>query len=107
MKHEPVRLYHLICRVWERNPSLDKKTVEKVCLTLIDSIREFAELGGQVSIDKFGVFQYRQGMARHGYSPKKREVIPIPAKLRLKFYPHKVMSLDQIKAPTTATTNVQ
>ncbi len=81
----------LIKRVIAKTGKTNRDVTEVIMATL-DSVREALEAGEEVRLVNFGAFRVQQTAARTGVNPKTRERMEVPAKLRVKFTPGKVLN---------------
>ena len=63
----------------------------------LTAIREALQNGDEVRLVGFGSFKVRQSAARKGVNPRNREIIEVPAKDRVRFFPGKDLSEAVIK----------
>ncbi len=68
------------------------RDVTEIILATLDSVREALEAGEEVRLVNFGAFRVQRTAARIGVNPKTREKMEVPAKLRVKFTPGKVLN---------------
>lgn len=74
------------------------KDSEAVVNAVLDSVRESLEAGDEVRLVGFGVFAARESAERQGVNPKTREKITVPAQMRVRFSPGKLLN-DAVAKP--------
>ena len=72
-------------KVKNTNDNLSKKDVEKVVMTVFETVTEALEKGDKVSLIGFGTFEVKDCAEKTGRNPKTGEVITIPASKKPKF----------------------
>ena len=56
---------------------------------VLDAIKNIADSGEKVQLQKFGTFEVKKTAERNGFNPKTKEPIVIPAGTRFAFKPSK------------------
>lgn len=77
----------LVARVFEENPQIMKKDIERVVNSVFNAISDSMVSGGSVSIRDFGVFFLKNRSARRGRDAVTGEMICIPARKLPSFKP--------------------
>jgi DNA-binding protein HU-beta len=80
-----------------KEAKLSQKQAAEVLKATLSAIREALENGDEVRLVGFGSFKVRQSAARKGVNPRNREIIEVPAKDRVRFFPGKELSEAVIK----------
>src|SRR5215831_18962954 len=80
-----------------QHAKISQKQAAEVLEATLDSIREALQGGDEVRLVGFGSFKVRQSAARKGVNPRNREIIEVPAKDRVRFFPGKELSEAVIK----------
>lgn len=75
----------IIMKVMEKNPHLSQKELEKVVITIFDTIKETLRKGGRAEIRGLGVFEVRNRGARRLYNPMTKQIDIVPGK-KVPFY---------------------
>lgn len=81
----------LVKRVVAKTKKNNKEVTEVIIATL-DSVKEALASGEEVRLVNFGVFRPQERAARTGVNPKTRQKMQVPAKMRVKFTPGKVLN---------------
>ncbi len=80
-----------------KEAKLSQKQAAEVLEATLTAIREALQNGDEVRLVGFGSFKVRQSAARKGVNPRNREIIEVPAKDRVRFFPGKELSEAVIK----------
>ena len=62
-----------------KKTDISRKDVEKVVMSMLDTITETLREGDKVSLVGFGTFKSKQRASREGINPRTKERIVIPA----------------------------
>ena len=80
-----------------KEAKLSQKQAAEVLEATLTAIREALRNGDEVRLVGFGSFKVRQSAARKGVNPRNREVIEVPAKDRVRFFPGKDLAEAVVK----------
>ena len=80
-----------------KEAKLSQKQAAEVLEATLTAIREALQNGDEVRLVGFGSFKVRQSAARKGVNPRNREIIEVPAKDRVRFFPGKELSEAVVK----------
>ncbi len=84
-----------------KKTNVNKKGVESVLKTLIETIQQSLKKDGQIRLDGLGTFRVIERKARTGVNPQTRAKMKIPAKKAPAFRAAKALR-DAIKGPKKA-----
>ncbi len=84
-----------------KKTNVNKKGVESVLKTLIETIQQALKKDGQIRLDGLGTFRVIERKARTGVNPQTRAKMKIPAKKAPAFRAAKALR-DAIKGPKKA-----
>jgi DNA-binding protein HU-beta len=84
-----------------KKTNVNKKGVESVLKTLIETIQQALKKDGQIRLDGLGTFRVIERKARTGVNPQTRAKMKIPAKKAPAFRAAKALR-DVIKGPKKA-----